>query len=86
MVSAPTLSAAVTEAVATASDVLVMDLSDVGFFGSAGLSVLVEALEVTAGRKLRVVASAAVRRPAELTGLTDLLDLYATLDEALAAG
>ncbi|MGX1809411.1 STAS domain-containing protein [Nocardia sp. NPDC055321] len=85
MVSAPKLSAAVAEALAGESPVLVMDLTDVGFFGSAGLSVLVEALEVTAGRQFRVVASAPVRRPVELTGLGDLLAVYDTLDEALTA-
>ncbi|MBL1076401.1 STAS domain-containing protein [Nocardia sp. 2] len=86
IVSAPKLSAGVAEALATESTVLVLDLAEVGFFGSAGLSVLVEASEASAGRKLRVVASPQVRRPVELTGLDGLLDVYGTLDEALATG
>ncbi|MRH89616.1 anti-sigma factor antagonist [Nocardia sp. SYP-A9097] len=84
IVSAPTLSAAVGAALATDSAVLVVDLSGVGFFGSAGLSVLVEALESIGGRRLKVVASPQVRRPIEVTGLDDLLDVYGTLEEALA--
>ncbi|MCU1642403.1 MAG: anti-anti-sigma factor [Nocardia sp.] len=84
MVSAPKLSSAVAEALSTGAPVLVIDLSEVGFFGSAGLSVLVEALEASAGRELRVVATAPVRRPVELTGLDELLDIYGTLEEALA--
>ncbi|MFQ6330112.1 STAS domain-containing protein [Nocardia sp. CWNU-33] len=84
MVSAPKLSAAVAEALSIGSPVLVIDLSEVGFFGSAGVTVLVEALEASAGRHLRVVATAPVRRPVELTGFDELLDIYGTLEEALA--
>lgn len=84
IVSAPRLSAAVGEALATDSTLLVVDLTEVGFFGSAGLSVLVGALEAIADRRLKVVASPQVRRPIEVTGLDDLLDIYDTLEEALA--
>ncbi|WP_245677133.1 STAS domain-containing protein [Nocardia acidivorans] len=84
IVSAPKLSAAVDEALATDSALLVVDLTEVGFFGSAGLSVLVGALEAISDRRLKVVASPQVRRPIEVTGLDDLLDVYDSLEEALA--
>ncbi|WP_327145895.1 STAS domain-containing protein [Nocardia sp. NBC_01327] len=84
MVSAPKLSAAVAESLATVSQLLILDLTEVGFFGSAGLSVLVEALESVGGRELRVVGSVPVRRPIELTGLDEMLEVYDTLDAALA--
>ncbi|WP_067683415.1 STAS domain-containing protein [Nocardia miyunensis] len=65
---------------------LVVDLSEVGFMGSAGLSALLVAAEAVAPRKLRVVASNAVRRPIEVTGLDTMLALFVTLDAALASG
>ncbi|MEV6065501.1 STAS domain-containing protein [Nocardia sp. NPDC052001] len=84
MVSAPKLSAGVSEALATGAELIVLDLSEVGFFGSAGLSVLVQALESAGDRTVRVVGSFPVRRPIELTGMDELLDVYETLEAALA--
>ncbi|MFI1913820.1 STAS domain-containing protein [Nocardia sp. NPDC020380] len=86
ILSAPKLSTALSEALATGSEVVVVDLSEVGFFGSAGLSVLVETLAAVTAQQLRVVASPQVQRPIELTGLDAMLDLYGTLPEALADG
>jgi anti-anti-sigma factor len=65
---------------------LVADLSGVGFMGSAGLSALLIAAEIAAPHQLRVVASGAVRRPIEVTGLDKRLAVFDTLDAALAAG
>ncbi|WP_051766551.1 STAS domain-containing protein [Saccharothrix syringae] len=67
---------------------LVVDLDDVGFFGSMGIAVLVEARQradvldvgfaVVAGRR-------AVARPIRVADMEELLGLHRTLDEALAA-
>ncbi|WP_063127095.1 STAS domain-containing protein [Nocardia fusca] len=86
MASAPQLQAALEDA-QRGGDPLVVDMSEVGFLGSAGLSVLLvisEAAEPAAG--LRVVVSDAVRRPVELTGLDKLLSVHESLADALAAG
>ncbi|MEV0108363.1 STAS domain-containing protein [Nocardia sp. NPDC050799] len=86
MASAPQLQAALEDA-QRGGDPLVVDMSEVGFLGSAGLSVLLvisEAAEPGAG--LRVVVSDAVRRPIELTGLDKLLSVHESLADALAAG
>ncbi|MET8795488.1 STAS domain-containing protein [Nocardia sp. NPDC004568] len=86
MASAPQLQAALEDA-QRGGDPLVVDMSEVGFLGSAGLSVLLvisEAAEPGAG--LRVVVSDAVRRPVELTGLDKLLSVHESLADALAAG
>ncbi|WP_228817523.1 STAS domain-containing protein [Nocardia transvalensis] len=65
---------------------VVVDMSNVGFMGSAGLSALLVASEAAEPQRLRVVASDAVRRPIEVTGLDKLLAMYPDLDAALAAG
>jgi len=64
--------------------ILVVDLTGVSFFGSAGLAVLAEFRQVAGDRtELRVVAAGPVLRPLRLTGLTDLFAVYPTLDDAL---
>ncbi|MFB8006036.1 STAS domain-containing protein [Nocardia sp. NPDC056000] len=83
MVSAPILLTAISDALATDHSRIVVDLSEVGFFGSAGLSVLVRVAEAAVGRELRIVVSEAARRPIELTGINELLDLYSTTAQAL---
>jgi anti-sigma B factor antagonist len=67
---------------------LVVDLADVGFFGSMGIAVLVEARQradvlgvgfaVVAGRR-------AVARPMRIADVEGLLRVRRTLDEALTA-
>ncbi|MFI5779781.1 STAS domain-containing protein [Nocardia sp. NPDC051570] len=64
---------------------LVVDMTNVGFMGSAGLSALMVASEAAKPALLRVVASDAVRRPIEVTGLDKLLAMFPTLDEALTS-
>jgi anti-anti-sigma factor len=68
------------------SDPVVVDLSGVGFMGSAGLSALLVAAETAKPHRLRVVAASAVRRPIEVTGLDKVLAVFDTLESALAAG
>ncbi|QIS03113.1 anti-sigma factor antagonist [Nocardia brasiliensis] len=85
MASAPRFQAAVDEALREQPAALVIDLSEVEFFGSAGLSVLLVAAESVPQGQLRVVASPPVRRPIEVTGLDKLLSVFNTVDDALAA-
>ena len=67
---------------------LVLDLTRVDFFGSTGISTLISAHEMAdeRGKKLHVVApQRAVRRPLQVTGVADVLALYDSVDEAVAA-
>ncbi len=63
---------------------VVIDLSRVGFLGSAGLSVLQSAATAIKPRPLRVTASPVARRVIELTGLNHVVTLYDDLPSALA--
>ena len=68
--------------------VVVLDLTPVGFLGSAGLSELVAANDtaIRNGVQLIIVAaSRAVLRPLEITGLRTLFAVYESLDEAVRA-
>jgi anti-anti-sigma factor len=68
--------------------VLVLDLSGVGFLGSAGLAVLVEASHEARRRQveLRLVAGGrSVSRPLEITGLDEVLTTFPTRDDAVGA-
>lgn len=86
MASAPQLQAALEDA-QRGGDPLIVDMSEVGFLGSAGLSVLLVISEAAdPGTGLRVVVSDAVRRPVELTGLDKLLSIHESLEAALAPG
>ncbi|MEU7143445.1 STAS domain-containing protein [Nocardia sp. NPDC046473] len=81
--SAPELQSGIEDALGHAPALLVVDLSGVRFFGSAGLSVLLFAVEAAAKGGLRVVASSQVRRPIEVTGLDGVIEVYETLHAAL---
>lgn len=68
------------------SSALVIDLSDVGFFGAAGLTVLTNARDaaMAAGIKLCVVAhSRPVLRPLTITGLDRVFDIHPDLTQAM---
>ncbi|MBF6301795.1 STAS domain-containing protein [Nocardia amamiensis] len=84
MASAPLLQAALDEVLRGTPPAVVVDMSNVGFLGSAGLSVLVAASEAAGSGGLRVVPSDAARRPIELTALDQLLRVFGTVEEALA--
>ncbi|MER5261742.1 STAS domain-containing protein [Actinosynnema sp. NPDC002837] len=80
----PEVRAAVLSGLAERPSALVLDLSGVSFFSSAGLSLLLE----TRARvdTLAVVATArAVLRPIQLTSLGSLLTVFGSVDEALAS-
>ena len=65
--------------------VMVIDLSEVSFLASAGLTALVMATRMGAGRtSVRIVAAGRqCERPISLTGLDNVLTLHRSLDEAL---
>lgn len=69
-------------------DLLVIDLADVEFFPSSGISALalLDRAARDAGVTLRVVANArSVLRPLQITALYDNLNVHASRAEALAA-
>jgi anti-sigma B factor antagonist len=91
--TAPRLSRAVADAFRNlAGRPLVLDLTSVRFLGSTGLRTLRdsahEAVHHQGRQPLRVVVDQArpVIRPIEIVGLDQILALYHTVDEALAAG
>ena len=85
--SAPLLTEQTNQALATNPAALVIDLTDVEFFASAGLEVLV-ATHHAGGAATKVVVVAegpATSRPITLTGVDQIVPLYAALDDAIAA-
>lgn len=68
------------------SSVLIVDLTKVAFLASAGLAVLARCSDEFAdrGRFLVVADSPATRRPLELTGLDRSLELFPSIEAALA--
>lgn len=87
MLTAPDLEKAIAEAAKSAPSAVVVDMTGVEFLASAGMGVLIAAQDdLSPDVKLAVVADGpATSRPLKLVGVTDVVDLYATLDEALAA-
>jgi len=87
MLTAPKLQDGISSAAGQGSVAVVVDLSEVDFLASAGMGVLVAAhAELVPAVQLVVVADGpATSRPMKLIGLTDIIDLFATLDEALTA-
>jgi anti-sigma B factor antagonist len=85
MLSAPALRTYVTTNLGD-SGTFLLDLSGVSFLGSAGLAVLVEAAQESRTRAVTfgvVAADRAVTRPIVATGLGEVFDVHASLDEAL---
>jgi anti-anti-sigma factor len=87
MLTAPDLEKAIAEAAKSSPSAVVVDMSDVEFLASAGMGVLIAAQdELAPAVGFAVVADGpATSRPLKLVGVTDVVDLYATLDEALGA-
>jgi anti-sigma B factor antagonist len=85
--TAPAFEAAVATALNEEPAVLVIDLSDVTFMASVGLRILVATQEgLRKSVQVAVVAdNPATSRPIQMTGLDEIISLYPTLDEALAA-
>ncbi|MEU6646487.1 anti-sigma factor antagonist [Saccharomonospora sp. NPDC046836] len=87
LLSAPELRKWVQE-VGTRAGGLVLDFDDVGFLGSAGLSVLAELAEKSVLDQLNwaiVATSRVVLRPLEATGLVVQMPVYASVDAAIDA-
>jgi len=88
MVTAPQLGRAICEALERSATALVIDLTDVTFLASVGMSVPVAAQEAADAMAVRfaVVADGVVtRRPIRLLGLDAVLALHPALDDALRA-
>ena len=87
MLTAPQLQDAITAAAQRKPAGLVVDMTQVDFLGSAGMQVLMTSRkQLDAGIKFAVVADGpATSRPLKLVGIADIVALYASLDEALAA-
>jgi anti-anti-sigma factor len=80
------LDAALTQAAGHESRLLIIDLNGVTYFGSAGLNAVLDCHRqgLRKDTSVRLVAeNDLVVRPIEVTNLDSLLDLYATLPEAL---
>ena len=85
MLTAPELAQSIRTSLGKQPKVLIVDLTNVDFLASAGMQVLVAANE-DAGPDTRLVVVAdgpATSRPLKITGITDFIDLYSSLDEAL---
>lgn len=79
------MSARIARALDTAPRFLVLDLRDVDFLGSAGLSVLIETQRAAAARNISICLVATRRAtmlPLELTGLTTMFPVFASPEEA----
>ena len=87
LVTTPALRDAIADALSSPPPLVVLDLTDVDFLASAGLSELIAAGERAQGRTtLRIVAAnRSTLRPLSMTGLDSMLAVFPTVDEALAA-
>jgi anti-sigma B factor antagonist len=88
MVTAPNLGRAICEALERSATALVIDLTEVTFLASVGMSVLVAAQEAADAMAVRfavVADGVATRRPIRLLGLDAVLALHPTLEDALRA-
>ena len=86
LLSAPQFTKAIDDALAKAPSGVIVDLTDVNFLASIGMSVLVEAREQASAISARfgvVAEGAATSRPIKLLGLDAVVPLYPTLDDAL---
>lgn len=87
MLTAAQLEQAIRTALADRPRTLVVDLSKVEFFASAGMNVLLSTRDVAGVEtRFRVVATGtATLRPLQIAGLTEYIAVYESLDAALVA-
>jgi anti-sigma B factor antagonist len=85
--TAPSLTDAIAAAQAEQPSAVIVDLSDVEFLASAGMTALVTAhQQITPSAQFLVVADGpGTSRPIKLMGVDGLLALYSTLDVAISA-
>lgn len=89
VVTSPSIRSEVVNLVTSGSIDVVLDLARVDFIDSFGLGVLVGALKRVnshGGRLRIVIGERRVREVLELTGMDRVLDLFDSLDAALAGG
>lgn len=88
MLTAPQLDEVLAEVLDRQPAKLVVDLTEVGFFASAGLSALVAAYQQAGGNTaLRVVATnSATVRPLQITALDRKIPVLPSVDEAVSGG
>jgi anti-anti-sigma factor len=87
VLTAPTLGTHLDVALTNAPSVLIVDITDVAFLSSAGLSMLVETHRLTerADISLRVVADGpSTARPLHMTRIDEIIDVYQTVAEAIS--
>ncbi|AFM17636.1 anti-anti-sigma factor [Mycolicibacterium chubuense NBB4] len=87
MLTSPQLETAIDKALDQQPTRVVIDFTDVEFLASAGMGVLVAAHDKAGSDVvISVVADGpATSRPLKLVGIADIVGLYPSLDEALAA-
>jgi anti-sigma B factor antagonist len=86
LATAPALENAIDSTLAGKPGALVIDLSEVSFLASAGMSALVAAHKRAGGTRIAVVADGpATSRQLKMTNLDQVFALHPTLDEALGA-
>ncbi|MGE2837299.1 STAS domain-containing protein [Mycobacterium sp. SMC-4] len=87
MLTSPQLETAIDTALSQQPAGVVIDFTEVEFLASAGMGVLVAAHDKAGSDvAISVVADGpATSRPLKLVGIADIVSLYPSLDEALAA-
>ncbi|MGE2729175.1 STAS domain-containing protein [Mycolicibacterium vaccae] len=87
MLTSPQLETAIDAVLSQKPAGVVIDFTDVEFLASAGMGVLVAAHDKAGSDvAISVVADGpATSRPLKLVGIADIVNLYPSLDEALAA-
>ena len=86
MASAPQLWDRLQEAVAEGSPIVIVDLVGVTFIDSTALGVLIEGRKLcdSQGGTMRIaISEAQIIKIFEITGLTELFDIYPTRDQAI---
>lgn len=86
LVTAPDLGQSIAAVLERRPTKLVVDLSEVDFLASAGMSVLIGCHQQAGDHtRFRLVAAGnATFRPMELTGVADTISIYPTRDRAIA--
>lgn len=85
VLTSPQLTGAVEAALVESPSAVIVDLTDVDFLASAGMSALIDARERVgdSGQFGVVAAGPFTSRPMRLVGLHEVISLYETLDEAM---
>jgi anti-sigma B factor antagonist len=87
LATAPALQEAVAGVLAEGPPALILDLAEVDFLGSVGMTILVSAHEAlrTRGRFSVVAHGPGTSRPLQLTKLDEIIPIFSTLGDALGA-